>query len=243
MELFINIFNIVLYQPLFNVLVLLYQYLPGHDFGVAVIVLTVLIKFLLYPLNASALKSQKILQELQPKISEIQKKFKNDKEKQIQAMLELYRKEKINPLAGFLPLLIQLPILIALYRVFWQGLQSKEMVYLYTFIPHPDPLDPQFLGVINLAQPNLFLAVLAGIVQFVQTKMITPKSSSLVKIEDKKEKQMVKFSNIFQKQMLYLFPIITTLVLTSLPSALGLYWITMSLFSIIQQYTFFKKNV
>ncbi|MCJ7829521.1 YidC/Oxa1 family membrane protein insertase, partial [Patescibacteria group bacterium] len=135
MELLQNAFNIILYKPLFNALVLLYQYLPGHDFGIAVIILTIIIRLILYPLMVQSIRSQKVVSELQPKIQEIQLKYKNDKEKLAKATMELYQKEKINPFGGCLPLLIQLPILIALYQVFWKGLQPGAMVNLYNFVP------------------------------------------------------------------------------------------------------------
>ena len=237
MELLINAFNVILYQPLFNALVLLYEYLPGHDFGVAVIALTVIIRLLFYPLMIRAIKSQKSLSELQPKIQEIQSKYKNDKEKQARATMELYQKEKINPFGGCLPLLLQLPILFALYRVFWQGLQPEAMDMLYSFVPHPGVIDPTFLGIINLGQASLVLAVLAGVTQFFQTKMITPRTSK----SKKGEGQMAHFSGMMQKQMLYFFPIFTVFILWKLPAAIGLYWIITALFSISQQYLIFRK--
>lgn len=256
MELLINAFNTILYQPLFNALVLLYQYLPGHDFGIAVVVLTILIKILLYPLGTMAIRSQKNLSDLQPRIREIQTKYKNDKEKQVQATLELYKKEKINPFSGCLPLLIQIPILIALYQIFWRGFQSEHLSSsLYDFVPHISAINPSFLGIMNLAQsttvkvmengaehivflwPNIILIILVGITQFIQTKMITSKT---LKIK-KENSQMDQFSGLMQKQMLYFFPALTVLILWNLPSAIGLYWIVTSLFSIGQQYLVFKK--
>ncbi|MEK7071932.1 MAG: YidC/Oxa1 family membrane protein insertase [Patescibacteria group bacterium] len=219
-----NIYNFILYQPLFNVLILFYQYIPGKDFGVAVILLTILIRLVLYPLMTKSIRSQKILTELQPKIQEIQQKFKNDKQTQAKEIMALYKREKINPLGGFLPLLIQLPILIALYQVFWKGVLVEG-------------IDPTFLGILNLAQPSIILAVLAGICQFFQTKTMTPKAQK-VKDGDK----VGQFSNMMQKQMLYIFPIFTVFILFKMPSAIGLYWVVTSLFSIGQQYLIMKKN-
>ena len=237
MELLINAFNVILYQPLFNALVFLYQYLPGHDFGVAVIVLTILIRLILYPLMVQSIKSQKTLSELQPKIQEIQSKYKDDKEKQAKAMMELYQKEKINPFGGCLPLLLQLPILIALYQVFWKGLRPEAMKNLYSFIPNPGTIDPTFFGLINLGEASLVLALLAGTTQFFQTKMVTPKTAKI-----KKGDQMSQFSGMMQKQMLYFFPIFTVFILWRLPAAIALYWIITALFSIGQQYLIFKKT-
>jgi len=237
MHLIGNLFNIILYQPLFNALVFLYEYLPGRDFGIAIIVLTILIRILLYPLNTQAIKSQKTLQDIQPKIKEIQEKYKNDRQSQAKATMELYKTAKINPFSGFLPLLIQLPILIALYQVFWKGLKPEGLSHLYSFLPHLGQIDPTFLGIINLAMPSIFLAVLAGIFQFFQTKMTILQS----KPTKTAKSAGPDFGQMMQKQMLYFFPIFTIFILWKLPSAIALYWIVTSIFSIIQQYFIFKK--
>jgi len=237
MNFLINIFNIVLYQPLFNILILFYQYLPGQDFGIAVIVLTILVRVLFYPLSAKSVRSQRVLQDLQPKMQEIQEKYKDNKQKQTEEIMKLYQEEKINPLSGCLPLLIQLPILIAFYQVISKGLVPGEMVNIYSFIPNPGKIDPTFLGWIDLSQPNIPLAVGAGILQFFQAKMTTPKT---VQIE--KKDRVDQFSKIFQKQTLYFFPVLTFLILLKLPSAIGFYWSVSILFSIFQQYIIFKNR-
>jgi YidC/Oxa1 family membrane protein insertase len=229
MNFLISAFNTILYQPLFNALVLIYQFLPGRDFGVAVIVLTLIIRIVLYPLMMKSIKSQKALTEIQPKVQELQKKYKGDKEKQAKEMMALYQREKVNPF-GCLPLLLQLPILIALYRVFWKGLQPETMGFLYSFVPNPGGIDPTFLGFLNLAEPSLILAFLAGAAQFFQSKMMMPKSSSVSQL-----------SGMMQKQTMYFLPIFTVFILWRLPSAIGLYWVVTALFSIGQQYLAFKK--
>ncbi len=240
MDFFINAFNVILYQPLFNALVLLYQFLPGKDFGVAIIVLTIIIRLILYPLMMKSIKSQKAISGLQPKIQEVQQKYKEDKQKQAKEMMSLYQKEKINPFGGCLPFLIQLPVMIALYRVFWRGMDPEAMNQLYGFVPDPGAIDPFFLGAINLSQSILWLAVLAGILQFFQTKMIMAKKNK--KPKEKKTNQMAQFSDVMQKQMLYFFPVFTVIILLNLPSAIALYWIITALFSIFQQRLVFKKQ-
>lgn len=231
----VNIFNNFLYYPLFNFLVLIYNYLPGHDFGLAIIFLTIIIRFILYPLSVKALNSQKVLQNLQPKLQEIQKKYKDDKERQAKETLELYRNEKINPFSGLFLALVQLPILIALYNVFWKGLKSTELLNLYSFVANPSDINPMFLQVVDLSKPNLVFAVLAGIIQFFQTKMLMPN------VKKNKSKQ-IDMASMMQKQMLYFFPFITVIILFNLPSALGLYWIVSGIFSIIQQYFILNKK-
>ncbi len=229
-----SLFNLILYQPLFNALILLYQYLPGHDFGLAVITLTVLIRLLLYPLGTQAIRNQKAISDLQPKLKEIQEKYKNEPEKKVKFTLEVYQKAKISPFSGFLPLLVQLPVLIALYQLFGRQISSETMSHLYSFIPNPGTIDPSFLGLINLAKPSLIFAVLAGVSQFWQTKTLSPKT-------DLSLKGGQDFSQILQKQMLYLFPILTVIILIKMPAAIGLYWIATTLFSISQQYFILKK--
>ncbi len=231
----VHFFNSFLYYPLFNFLIVIYNYLPGHDFGLAIIVLTVIIRLVLYPLSLKAFQSQRAIQKLQPLISELQTKYKNDKEKQAKETLELYRKENINPFSGLALALVQLPILIALYQVFWHGLQSDALNGLYTFIKNPGAINPFFLHLLDLSKPNILFAVLAGILQFFQTKMLMPAPiQGQAKTND--------LASMMQKQMVYLFPILTVVILFKLPSALGLYWIASGLFSITQQYFILKKH-
>ncbi|MBI3337424.1 MAG: membrane protein insertase YidC [Candidatus Staskawiczbacteria bacterium] len=233
-ELLIKFFTAVLYNPLFNFLVLLYNYLPGHDFGLAIILLTIIIRVILYPISVKSLNSQKTLQTLQPKIQEIQNKYKNNKEQLAKETLSLYRQEKINPFSGLFLAIIQLPILIALYTVFWKGLNPSELANLYGFVSNPGQINAIFLG-IDLSRANLIFAVLAGIIQFFQTKMLMPKN-------EPSKTNNSDISQTIQKQMVYFFPFLTVFILMSLPSALGLYWIVSGIFSIIQQYFILKQT-
>lgn len=233
-----SFFYVILYQPLFNSLILLYNYIPGHDFGVAIIFLTLIIRFILFPISLKATNSQKGLQDLQPKILEIQKKYKDDKEKQARETLELYKREKINPFSGLLLAFIQLPILIALYQVFWNGLKPAELTGLYSFVSNPGVINAISLHIIDLSKANFVLAVLAGVTQYVQTKMMLPKN---IKKSGGQSKE-ADLSNMMQMQMTYFMPVFTVIILISLPSALGLYWTVSGLFSVIQQYFFLKKN-
>jgi len=231
MNFLINLFNLILYQPLLNLLILFYQYLPGNDFGMAVIFLTILIRILLYPLIRQAIKSQRLFEDLQSRIEEVKRKYKEDREKQTQEIINLYKEAKINPLSSLIPILIQLPILIALYRVFLKGIQPQGMVGLYQFLPKPKEIFPYFFGKINLAQPNLFLTISAGISQFIQTKMVT-----------KEREKIDQFSKLLQKQTLYFFPVLTILILLKLPSAIALYWLVSTIFLIIQQHFVLRRQ-
>ena len=239
MNILSTFFNTILYQPLLNLLIIFYAYLPGHDFGVAVIILTLLIKIVLSPTSLKAARSQRALSKLQPKIKEIQDKYKNDKAKQSQSMMEMYQKEKINPLSGCFPILIQLPILIAMYQVFLRGLTSEALRNsLYSFVPYPSSINLVFLGIIDLSQPSLFLAILAGVLQFFQSKLsIVPNKAKEGKDSNKKD-----FSSMMQNQMLYFFPLLTVFIVWKFGSIIGLYWVVSALFSIGEQYIIKKRK-
>ena len=224
MNIFSQTFNTLLIKPLFNALILLYEYSPGRDFGIAIIALTILVRIALYPLMVRAIKSRKALSKLQPKVKEVQEKFKDDQKKQMEEITRLYKEENINPLGALLPSLIQLPLLIALFQVFWKGVQSVEAAGLYSFVPLSGEINYTFLGLINISQMNIVLAVLTAIAQFFQLKISTSKSND-------------KASEMSQKQMPYFFSAFTFIFLLRLPAALALYWLTTSVFLIIQEYS------
>lgn len=223
MEIITTIFNNLLYQPLFNLLVFFYSLVP--DFGVAIILVTLLIRLILFPLSRKGIKSRKAMEGLQPKIKEIQKKYKN-KEEQAQEMMKFYKENKINPASGCLPLLIQLPILIALYRAFIGVIDPKSLNLLYPFIRNPGSLNTSFLGLLDLAVPSVFLAVLAGVFQFIQSRIMFKSSSGQTQLSGKMDIQKT-----MSRQMTYFMPLITVFIALKLPAGLPLYWIVTTLFS------------
>ena len=228
MEFFVTLFNEALYRPIFNILIGLYNVLPYHDIGVAIILLTVFIRLLLYPFSLKALKSQKRLQELQPKIKEVQERHKGNKEERARKLMELYKEHDISPLSGCLPLLVQFPVLIALYRAFLNGLKPEGVTGLYSFIQHPGSVNPLFLGFLDLSKKNVYLALLAGAVQFWQSKQSIPKAHSV-----KREGNMAQMMNT---QMLYFMPLFTVFLGITFPAGLALYWIVYTLFTVFQQW-------
>ncbi|MBU0646534.1 YidC/Oxa1 family membrane protein insertase [Patescibacteria group bacterium] len=238
-----DLFHTYLYQPIFNLLIWLYNVIPGADLGFAIIALTVVIKTLLWPLSHASLKSQKRMQDLQPKLDEIKKQYKDDKEGMSKAMMELYSSEKVNPLGSCLPLLIQLPIIIALFRVLRDGVVTSEMLSstLYPFVQNPETVNHIFLGIQDLSEKSLILAVLAGIFQFIQTKMLMARRppKDLRKQEGAKDESMMAAMN---KSMLYFMPIVTVVIGASFPSGLTLYWVTMNVVTILQQLVAFRKK-
>lgn len=234
----IGLFNAVLYNPLFNLLVWLYNTIPGHDIGLAIVILTVLIKLILYPFSLQALRAQKSLTLLQPKIDELKSRYKDQKEQMSKELMKLYQENKVNPLSSCLPVLIQLPFLIAVYRVFISGLGSKGLENLYSFVANPGHLNAVTMGFLDLSKPNLVLAILAGAAQFWQAKMM-PRSAPPKNIPGSKDESMTAAVN---KQMLYFMPLITVFIGASLPGGLTLYWFLMTLLTVGQQYLYFRKD-
>ncbi len=232
------IFNEFLYKPLLNLLVAIVNVMPGHDLGLAIILLTILIKLVFYPLSQKSIKSQQALQELQPKIEEIKKKYKNNKEEMSKATLNLYKENNVNPFSSCLPLLIQLPFLWAIFKVFQGGLNGDLSAMLYPFIASPESINKTFLWLFDLSKSNWILAVLAGLAQFWQTKMITV-SRPEIKSKESKDEDM---ASIMNKQMLYVAPLFTVFIGLRFPGGLTLYWLISTLFTVFQQILNFRKT-
>src|SRR3989344_606433 len=161
-----QVWNTVLYEPLLNALAFLVSVIPGGDIGFAVIILTVAVKLILLPLSHRSIASQAEMQMLQPELNKI-KESGASKEEQARATFELYKKHKVNPFSGCLLMLLQIPIIFALYYVFLKGI-SFEAGYLYSFVHVPDSVNTMFLGLVDITAKSAPLAVLAGVSQFLQ---------------------------------------------------------------------------
>jgi len=231
-------FQTFFYEPIFNLVIFLYNTIPGHDLGVAIIALTIIIKLALWSLSKQQIKAQKSLQDLQPKIEEIKSKHANDKEAMSRAMLELYKEHKVNPLASCLPLLIQLPFLIAVFSVFRAGFTDETLKLVYSFIVRPETVNTLSFGFLELAKPNVALAVLAGLAQFWQTKMMMTNRAT-VKSKGARDEDMMAIMN---KQMMYMMPILTIFFGLTLPGGLSLYWFVSTLLTGAQQVFVFNKK-
>lgn len=235
-----SLFFTILYQPMFNLLVWLYDVLPGNDVGFAIIALTLILKLILAPLSHKTLQSQRAMQALQPKIAELKVQYKDEREKLAKAMMELYKNEKVSPFSSCLPLLIQLPILIVLYKVLMDGLGAANFSYLYTFVANPGHIDGIFLNAFDLTAPNILLAVLAGAAQFFQVKML-PKQKPPMAVQGKEVAKDEEMMIAMNRSMIYFMPILTVVIGASLPGGLALYWLVSNLFSIGQQMLVFKR--
>lgn len=239
-----EIFNAAIYQPLYNLLILLYNVIPGQDFGIAIIATTIFLKILLIPVSKKQIESQKKLQELQPKIKEIQNKYKDNKEKQTKELMAFYKENKANPLSGCLPLIVQLIFLIAIYRILINISMAGLIVdadNLYSFVADPGKVNDMFIGLVNLTRPNAVLAVLAAIAQYFQTKMIMKKNKKEGKNKNEKTSGKPDFASMMSKQMLYLGPVLTLFIGLKFAAGLALYWLISTLFMIVQQ-IYITKN-
>lgn len=230
-------FETYFYQPILNLVIFLINISPGHDLGVAIILLTIIIKLILYPLSRKSLEGQKALQDLQPKINELKKKYKDNKEAMGKAMMGLYKENKVNPLSSCLPLLVQMPFLFAVFRVFRNGMENS-LDLVYPFIHTPETINYISLGFIDLSQRNIPIAVLAGLAQYWQTKMMMSKRPQ-IKTKGAKDEDMAAIMN---KQMLYFMPALTVFIGVSFPGGLALYWLMTTLFTGLQQWYIFNKD-
>ena len=221
-----SIYHSLIYQPIFNLLIFLYETVSFYDFGLAIIFCTIVIRLILYPVFHKSTKHQLVMQKLQPKLEKVKELHKDDKEKQLKATMEIYQEHDINPFSGIILLFVQLPVLIALYQIFFHKLTSASLANLYSFVPSPETFNTSFLGLINLEQSSIVMVSLAAIAQFFQGKMMLPK------IEKGRTPSPAEAVG---RNMVYFAPLLTLLIFVRMPAAISLYWMTTTIFSIFQQ--------
>ncbi|MFZ2681590.1 MAG: YidC/Oxa1 family membrane protein insertase [Patescibacteria group bacterium] len=217
-----NIFFTLLYQPLYNLLVILYNLLPWGGLGLAIILVTALIKCAVFPLTFKAMKVQKEMQEIQPKIAEIKAKFKDNQEQMAKELMAVYKVHKVNPFASCLPLILQLVIFITLYRVLSAGISTVDPETLYSFVHNPGVMAHMFLGM-NLAKISIPLAILSAVAQYFQARqMVSRRPPAVVRQSAAAlDEDMTASMN---KMMLYVLPIMMLVLgLTTLPGGTTLY--------------------
>jgi YidC/Oxa1 family membrane protein insertase len=172
------------------------------------------------------------MKSIEKDLKEIKEKYKDNKEEQSKKTIEYYKEKGINPFAGIFILLIQLPIVIGLYQVFLKsGLPTVDTSLLYSFIPVPDSINMMFLGIIDISQKSMVLAVLAGITTFIQLHLASSSTSS----PSSGGGMQQDFAKVMAVQMKYIFPVIVAFISYSISGALALYWITSNIFSIAQE--------
>lgn len=249
-----ELWHLLLYQPLINALIFLYQVL-FHNFGLAIVVLTIGIRLLLLPLTISSIRATSKMRELAPEIEKLKRKYGKDKQAFSKAQMELYKQRGANPAAGCLPQIIQLIVLIALYQAFIQVLRVdgdviqklNEVLYPQLQLPAEAVINTQFLY-LDLGKPDVFhlpgiplplpgfFLLAAALVQLISSKMMMPALTAARKKAAKTPEKTDDLATSMQSQMTYLFPLMTILIGYSFPSGLILYWFIFSLSTAIQQY-------
>ena len=224
----VYLYQQIFYRPILNALVFFYQTVALHDLGLAIIFATLAVRFALYPFFHKGAKQQMLMQRIQPKVKEIQEKHKDDREKQAQELMALYKEHGVNPFSSILLLIVQLPILITLYRIFLGGLGPSQFTSLYSFIQAPQTVNATLLGIIDLTKHNIFLVIIAGLAQYAQARLAIYRAPG-------GEVRTLSGPEKMARQIAFVGPVVTVVIFANLPAAVGLYWAVSSLFSVMQQ--------
>lgn len=259
-----NIFELVVVQPIFNLLMGLYALVPGRDFGVAIIIFTVIVRFALYPLTRSMLHQSKAMRKLQPELARIKKQSKGNKQAESMAMMELYKKHGVSPFRSIGILLIQLPIFIALFQVIQIFTLHRNRIELFTYsfmkqfepikdlIANPSHFNEKLLGFVDLTKSAfshghvdiflVILAVIAGVTQYIMSKQTTPQTQNKRRIRDimadaaeGKQADQGEMNAIVMQRMSKVLPLFMFFVMISVPGALALYYAVSNLVAVGQQ--------
>ncbi len=221
----------VFYIPLYNALVIITGLLPGADLGLAIILLTIAVKVIIFPLYTKSVRAQMKMKEVEPEINKIKEKQKNNPTEQSKQIFEVYRQYKINPFSGFLVLLIQIPIILALFYVFKDSFNVNPDL-LYYFVDIPEKVSHEFLGLIDITSTrNYILAALTGFTQFAQVNITMPKKATSQ--TDASPSFKADFAKSMDLQIRYIMPILIIFISLGLPAAISIYWITSNIIHLI----------
>lgn len=232
-----QLYRTLIYAPMLNALVGILIYIPGHYLGLAVVILTLIIRTLLLVPSQKGIRAQRRMQEIQPKIEELKKRYADDQTRLAQETMLLWKNNKVSPFSSCLPILIQMPILIALFHVINGGLSADKHGLLYSFLPEfsLDSIDPHFLG-LNLFEHSLvILPIIVGALQFLQIQLMNVRKGKT----PSKLPAEVEAAN---KMMKYIMPVMIAVFTAQLPSAVGLYWGISTFYGIVQQLVVNKEQ-
>lgn len=242
---FSTIWHVFFFDPIYNSLVFFIDVVRGGDVGLAIILTVILVKVVLLPLSLKAARTQLIMREIEPKIQEIKEKYKDKREEQALRMMQIFQEAKINPLSSIFLLLIQIPIVIALYLAVYSGggikLPEINTALLYSFIPVPENASMLFLGMLDIAAKSLPLALLAGITQYIHTALSLPKPTP--RDPNKEPNFKDDLARSMHIQMRYVMPVLIFFVAYSISAAIALYFTVSNLMAIGQEYIVRKKGL
>ncbi len=231
-----SLYHTFFFDPLYNALLLLFKVMPWADAGIIIILLTFVVRLILFPLSRKAVVTQVKMAEIAPDLEAIKERHKNNSEEQARLTLALYREKGVNPFSGIFVIIIQIPLIIALYQIFLHFSEVRTDL-LYSFVSVPEHINTVFLGLVDLSKKSLAIAVLAALSSFFQLKIAgksqaTPKGDSF---GDNLTRNM-------QSQMKYLFPFLVLFIAYRISGVIALYWLTTNLFSIAQE-LYVRKNL
>jgi len=233
-----SLWNTIFYEPIYNTLLFIISNITFGDVGFAIILITLVVKFALYPLTKKSIRSQILMKRMEPELKLIKKNFPN-KEEQARKTFELYKKNGTNPFSGCIVVLIQLPIIIALYYVVYKGL-TIDTNFIYSFVKKPEILITNFLGLIEMNSKSIVLAVLAGVTQFIQGYLaypIAPKVEIVSKAEMNNKKSFQdELSSSMQTNIKYVLPVFIAVIAWQISAAVALYFVTSNIFTIVQEW-------
>lgn len=236
-----DFFHTVLYTPIYNLLIGLTDLLPGQDIGLAVVAATIIVKVILMPLSFAALRTQRAVKAMEPEMKRVRESFKDDKEAQAKEMFELYKKYGVNPFAGILVLIIQLPIILSLYWVFRsKTLLTVDTSLLYSFVPAPEAIAPLFLGIFAITGASIILAVIAGISQLVYGWYAIPVPE---RTKTPGTDMQADFGRAMALQMRFMLPLFIAVAAYFTSVAIALYFITSNLIGILQEFIVRKQKL
>jgi YidC/Oxa1 family membrane protein insertase len=226
------LYTTFIYNPLYNGFVLLIdalRFIPWIDAGIIVVLFTIIVRLILFPVSKKAARTQVIMKMVEPELAAIKEKYKDDKQAQAVHTMAFYKEKKINPFSSILLLFIQLPILIALYRIFYtSGLSTIHTDLLYSFVHVPTVISTHFLGLFDVTQKSYFLAFLAAATQYFQIQFSSPKI--------KKDAQgRLTQESMMHMMMKFTMPVFIFFLAGNIASALAIYWATSNLFMIGQE--------
>ncbi len=235
-----SLWHTVFFDPVYNGLIFFIDIIPGGDVGIAIICITILVKVLLLPLSVKAVRTQKIMKEIEPRLKELKEKHKDNREAQARAMMDIYKEVGLNPFSSIILLFIQIPFIIAIYLSVYKGggvvLPEINTALLYSFIPNPSPelVSMMFLGVVDMGGKSIFLALLASVTQYIQTHLTLPSP------EPRKEGSEPNFKEDFARnmhfQMKYGMPVIIFFAAYFISAAIALYFVVSNLVGIAQEF-------
>ena len=266
-----NIFDLLVVQPIFNLLIGLYSIIPGGDFGVSLIIFTVIVRFALYPLVKRQLHQTQVMKKLQPELARIKKAAKGNRQLEGMQMMELYKKNGVNPFRSIGILLIQLPIFIALYHVIQIFTQHRDQIekFSYSFmeqlgpvrqlIDQPQAFNERLLGVVDLTKAAItttgvdwiliILAVIAAVTQYIMSKQTMPHGPTqkglrqvMAEAAEGKEADQAEMNAIVMNKMIKVLPFMMFFIMISVPGALALYYAVSNIVAMAQQHYLLKQD-